>query len=86
MRGHSLVLPRAESSTIMGLDAAGRKKELVQDATTLMRVLELALVLNDRETCSADELEKLQTINAKLKIEVLRIETVFNDYKGKYKI
>ncbi|GAU40244.1 hypothetical protein TSUD_219540 [Trifolium subterraneum] len=52
-----------ETSIIHNLKAASRRKELAQDATALIRVLEMALVLNGQEYCSAQDLEKLRARN-----------------------
>lgn len=84
--GTSLVVPQAESFVIQGLNATGRRKMLTQDKVALMRVLEMVVALNDKETCLVGELDKLRPINGKLKAKVAKLETAFDDYKEKFQI
>lgn len=61
-----MFLPRTGSLVIENLGAEGWRKVLAQDVAALMRVLEIAMVLNDEKTYSAQNLEKLWVANEKL--------------------
>ncbi|MCI57475.1 hypothetical protein A2U01_0078726, partial [Trifolium medium] len=65
---------------------AAWEAQLVRDTAAVMRLLEMALVLNNEETCPAVELKKLQVKNEKLRGELVKVENAFNDYRGKHEI
>jgi hypothetical protein len=51
---------------IRDLGSASRRKVLAQDATAMMRVLVMALVLNEQETFSARDYGKLRARDEEL--------------------
>jgi uncharacterized protein YlxW (UPF0749 family) len=59
----------------MDLGSASRRKVLAQDVVAVMRVLEMALVLNKQETFSTQDLGKLRARNEELEGEVAKLET-----------
>ncbi|MCH81998.1 hypothetical protein A2U01_0002793 [Trifolium medium] len=67
------------------LPRSGRQDELVQDAATLMRLLETALVLNDEKSSAAREIEKLNATNEKLEAKIMKLEGEAIDLLGKQK-
>ncbi|MCI72376.1 hypothetical protein A2U01_0093639, partial [Trifolium medium] len=78
--------PDAEKSIILGLTSAARETQLVRDTAAVVRLLEMALVLNSEETCPVAELKKLQAKNEKLRAEMTKVENAFSDYRNKHEV
>jgi uncharacterized membrane protein len=85
-KNSALTVSPTETSIIMDLGVAGRRKEIARGAAAVMRLLEMVLVLNDKEQSSVKDLNEARARNEELEGQVLKLETEFTDYKEKYVI
>lgn len=86
VRGTSLSILREDSLAIENLRVEGQRREFVQDDGALLRVLEMAMILNKAETRLKQDLNELKNKYHKLKMKATKMENDFTDYKGKYQI
>ncbi|MCI78839.1 hypothetical protein A2U01_0100110, partial [Trifolium medium] len=68
-----------EKSLILDLGPAARQQELTQDLTTMMRVMETVLVLNEEQGSSNREMAKLRSRNEKLEARALKLDGELTD-------
>ncbi|MCI39393.1 hypothetical protein A2U01_0060624, partial [Trifolium medium] len=68
------MLADVERAVILDMGPAARQQELARDAAAVIRLLEIALVLNDEQGSSIRDLEKLKGRNEQLEAEVLKLE------------
>jgi hypothetical protein len=85
-KNSALTVSPTETSIIMDLGVVGRRKEIARGAAAVMRLLEMVLVLNDKEQSSVKDLNEARARNEELEGQVLKLETEFTDYKEKYVI
>ncbi|MCI42047.1 hypothetical protein A2U01_0063282, partial [Trifolium medium] len=75
----TLSVSPAETAIIKDLGAASRKKVLAEDVAALVRLAEMALVLNEEGSSSEREIVKLRARNESLSARVTKLEADLHD-------
>lgn len=83
---NKLLLHKEEAQHILARDKVARGVDLVKDAKGTMRILALALALNNAKTVPEEEFDRMRTKHVDLEAKYDKLEVDFETYKFKHEI